>query len=179
MVDLKINVDNPIKEFSLVMYEPLRESDIIDLGITRYAYIYHDNDIKENGQAKEPHYHYYIKIPNRKRVSTLINYFEKKYTTNVRVESTKNYAALIRYFTHCEYEDKYQYNINLIQANFDISKCFLPQEDSEDLLIDIATKIIIKEFNTFTDIVQYCIDKGNISVVSKNTYFIKSLLERR
>ena len=171
----KKTIENSIKEFSIVCYQPLTQEDIIDLGITRWAFILHDKDLKEDGTSKEPHYHYYIKIPARKRISTLINYF-KKYETTFRFEKCNNTATLLRYFIHYNEEDKTQYNKEEIYSNFDIEEYFNPSTDNEDYLKQITILILNGEIKTYIEIVQHALEHNQLELVSKKAFYFKNLL---
>lgn len=175
----KTKTENAIKDFALITYEPLTENDIIDLGITRWAFIKHDRDLFEDGTLKEPHYHYYIKIPNRKRISTLLNYFRNTRASNVLIEDTRNPNALIRYFVHYGEETKEQYNIDEIYSNFDINSAFTPNEDNEEVLTKITQLILNQEVKTFSEIVSYAIQINKLEVVTKNAYFFRTLISGR
>lgn len=85
-----------------------------------YAYIYHDNDKNKDGTDKEPHYHFYGRRKSPITEQSLKN-FAKSCQQNYFYENLKsNDNALLVYFTHAECNDKYQYPLSDIVANFDI-----------------------------------------------------------
>lgn len=100
------DIQSLISQFSFADYE--------------YAYILHDKDLKSDGSLKEPHYHFYGSRKSPITEQTLKN-FVKTCKQNVLYENLKSTDnALLRYFLHCDNNDKYQYKEEDIVSNFDV-----------------------------------------------------------
>lgn len=98
--------------------------DKLKLDNGRYAYIYHDKDIKTDGTPKEPHYHFYARRQSPFTPQTVARLIAKC-SQNVLVENLKSTDnAFLGYFTHDEVADKAKYDPADIVANFDVSRVF-------------------------------------------------------
>lgn len=83
---------------------------------SKWEYIYHDKDIKEDGSPKEPHYHINITLKEWKSRKKICELIESEYNT-FGIEMTDKEKAH-RYLTHEDNPEKYQYDKELIKSNF-------------------------------------------------------------
>lgn len=83
-------------------------------GSARVFIINHDKDTNENGELIEEHTHILIEYKTPRKISTVANLLECE--TNF-VEVVKNKTAVLRYLTHMDDVDKYQYDHENVYHN--------------------------------------------------------------
>lgn len=83
-------------------------------GSARVFIINHDKDTNENGELIEEHTHVLIEYKTPRKISTVANLLECD--TNF-IELVKNKTAVLRYLTHMDDVDKYQYNHDKVYHN--------------------------------------------------------------
>ncbi|MBR2786571.1 MAG: hypothetical protein IKD76_03655 [Clostridia bacterium] len=136
----------------------------------KYAYILHDKDVNDNGELKKKHIHAMVKYGGRRTLSSVQNEFFK-YGLEKRFCDTCNERAMLRYFTHIDDPDKYQYSIDdIVQGNMK-SEIEIAYTD------EITPEIAFKDINTFIkdtegyisqyDLNIFCINKGYLSGLRK------------
>lgn len=76
--------------------------------------ITHDKDIDENGAITSPHTHFLIDYKTPRRVSTVANIFGVE---NNHIELVRNKHGMIRYLTHLDDDEKYQYDPDDVLTN--------------------------------------------------------------
>ena len=126
-------------------------TDILKLLIDYYKgckcyLIYHDKDVKEDGSLKTPHFHCVLLLENRRSKENIINDISTrlKIPSNcVSVDDCKSIQGAIRYLTHYDDTDKYQYSFEDIKSNDKkYNKYFL---DIDDYLLECdSLKDLIK-----------------------------------
>lgn len=81
--------------------------------------IFHDSDIKDNGELKTPHYHIVISFKNgfRTRCATILNLFDTDTRLCISIQLCVNLISSIRYLIHFDNETKFQYSRDLILTN--------------------------------------------------------------
>lgn len=83
--------------------------------VEHYAFIYHDSD------DSEPHYHFLLCLARSRRLSDVLNSIKKEGTSNVLVESCLSPSSIVRYFVHADDSDKFQYSVDCIVSDTDLS----------------------------------------------------------
>lgn len=83
-------------------------------GVATVWSITHDKDINEQGEIVEPHTHFLIDYRTPRRISTIANIFK---VDNNFVELVRNKHGMLRYLTHLDDEEKYQYDPNEVLTN--------------------------------------------------------------
>ena len=89
--------------------------------LTGTALVYminHDKDVDEKGVLKENHTHMLIEYQTPRKISTIANLFEVE--SNF-IEICKSKKASLRYLTHLDDRDKYQYNSDEVIHNNTVS----------------------------------------------------------
>lgn len=87
----------------------------------RFAYILHDKDKDNDGNLKPKHYHLYAKR-NSMITAQSIDNFCKSCNENLFYENLHyTDSSILRYLIHKGDLDKYQYDINDVVCNFDLS----------------------------------------------------------
>lgn len=81
--------------------------------------IFHDSDIKDNGELKTPHYHIVITFKNgfRTRCATILNLFDDDTCLCISIQLCVNLYSSIRYLIHLDNETKFQYSKDMITTN--------------------------------------------------------------
>lgn len=83
-----------------------------------YAFILHDKDINENGEVKKPHFHIVLDYSDGKeKVCSRVEKILKVNNNSVRVNYIQNPIKMVRYLTHKDSKDKYQYDDNEVITN--------------------------------------------------------------
>lgn len=82
----------------------------------KHAFIIHDKDVKEDGTIKKEHCHLVLVYGGRRTLSSVQNEF-KKLQVEPRFVQTCNERAMLRYLTHKDDLDKYQYSRDEIITN--------------------------------------------------------------
>lgn len=93
--------------------------------IRHYAYAFHDKDVKENGEPKEPHFHLLLYMHNGHTLSAICKMFyrlrfrdEDDKLVNFRVirPNPDLYTRFV-YLWHMEDPDKYQYSMDIVKTD--------------------------------------------------------------
>lgn len=82
---------------------------------TKWEYIFHDSDVKEDGTLKEPHWHINIVLREWKTVKGVCNLIEGNQNSLAIPLNDKRDAH--EYLTHKNDPDKFQYDENLIKSS--------------------------------------------------------------
>ena len=86
-----------------------------------YYFILHDKDIdNDTGEIERPHYHLVFTTAKRVRLGTILNRISKILGINkimITIDIAFNYNYHIRYLTHLDDQNKYQYDPNDIITN--------------------------------------------------------------
>lgn len=83
----------------------------------KYAWILHDKDVDKEGELKDPHYHIYLEFPNARSLNSIAE--ELNIPPNM-IEVVRDKNGILKYLTHANNPEKYQYDISEIHSNFDI-----------------------------------------------------------
>lgn len=146
--------------------------DIIEKAkqLSSCAFIYHDKDVD-----KKPHYHLLCFFPTQHSLSAYAKKFEIE-ENNIQI--IKNKVGAIQYLIHKNNKDKYQYDINDICSNFDISKFFNNRVEKETQVIyDLFSYIENSGIITLKAFYKYVIDNDYWSDYRRNAYCINKLIE--
>lgn len=82
---------------------------------TKWEYIFHDKDVKEDGTPKEPHWHINIILREWKTIKGVCNLIEGSQNSLAIPMNDKREAH--EYLTHKNDPDKFQYSENLIKSS--------------------------------------------------------------
>ncbi len=82
---------------------------------TKWEYIFHDSDVKEDGTLKEPHWHINIVLREWKTVEAVCKLIEGNQNSLAIPMNDKRDAH--EYLTHKNDPDKFQYDENLIKSS--------------------------------------------------------------
>lgn len=104
--------------------------------IKDWAYIIHDKDVKTDGSPVEPHIHLYMHFgQSGATFDTVAKWFKEEKQQINSVKGRK--ADILKYLTHRNAPDKYQYDESEVVSNFDIDAAIKQDEE----LAQITQKI--------------------------------------
>lgn len=128
-----------------------------------FCYILHDKDVTENGELKKPHIHW---LGRRKNASS-VNYIADVMGLKVNeIEVIRNWKGAIRYLTHIDYPDKYQYSIEDINSNMeDIVSYFERITEGRAVISMIEQR---EEGSTYKEILIKAVEGGYYDVFRRN-----------
>lgn len=134
------------------------------------AFIYHDKD-----EDKKAHYHLLCFFPTQHSLSAYAKKFEIE---EHNIQIIKNKVGAIQYLIHKNNPEKYQYDIDSICSNFDISKFFNNRVEKETQVIyALFSYIQNRGIITLREFYKYVIDNDFWSDYRRNAYCINKLIE--
>ena len=88
--------------------------------IKEYAFILHDKDTEKDGKLKKPHYHVYLWFNSATDIQQVATWFgiEKNFIRKIKGRK----KDILKYLSHKNALEKYQYNESEITTNIDLSK---------------------------------------------------------
>ena len=125
--------------------EVLKEKDCIK----DYAYIIHDKDVNEKGELKEPHIHLALRFKNAYDTKHIASWFgiTENYVSKVKGK----WVDMLKYLTHQNAPDKYQYSDSEVVSNFDftetIKKSSKSKDERKEEIVNLIAEGEIREFN--------------------------------
>lgn len=106
----KYNDDKYTRFFSVFIrtYSPREEVEAFlnSVDFDEYAYIYHDKDVKDGGELKEPHFHILVYRKAGFRLTPAVRSFSQ----NTLVQPARSRCKSYEYLTHKNDPDKTQYS---------------------------------------------------------------------
>jgi len=95
--------------------------------VKEYAMILHNQDLKEDGSLKKPHYHLFLNYgSSNPKIKDIASWFDIPEHAVEKVHSNK-YLTL-RYYLHLDSPEKHLYKLEDMIANFDIKEYFQKEE---------------------------------------------------
>lgn len=170
--------DTITKDFAVVIHYPFREGgtqvdikksvdELVPFLFSSYAYIVHDKDVEDDGMPKPIHIHLVGISAKRTRLSTMVNVISSRLAIArecVSVMPCLNFHHAIRYLTHMDNPEKFQYDNKGVVSSADgfYEKYVIADIDSltaDDLIaviqesdgdyVKICRAIGLKAFNTY------------------------------
>ena len=123
------------------------ESELVP---TKYAGILHDKDLDEDNNPIPPHIHVMFQFENARSLANVAKLLNDKpqYIEKWNGDSTNGYSYLIHATTNAQ--DRYQYPINEVMANFDyLNLMVLAKTSSKSALKGKGDKIIEDSLDKF------------------------------
>ena len=108
--------------------------------IKHWAYIIHDKDVREDGSPKEPHIHLYLNFgKSGASFATVASWFKDGAERVNAVKGKK--SDILKYLTHRNAPDKYQYDKSEVISNFDVDAEIESEEEQTQLKDRIDTLV--------------------------------------
>lgn len=171
----KVSLSSQSRNFHLVLYPDSATylttwvlwDGVVNLKYcSKYAFCLHDKDEDEEGNLKKAHYHLVLSCKYPVKYSDLLNHLELPsncVTLPDSKHSPRSYRDMVRYLIHADSPKKYQYEIDNITANFDLSTFF--DADSQDkagsAFVDLLDFMSVKT-HTRRDIALFAVQSGLI-----------------
>ena len=87
--------------------------------IKEWAYILHDKDVDENGKMVKPHFHIYLHFNNATDTDLVASWFKLPGNQVEKVKGRKK--DMLKYLIHLNAPNKYQYDLEQVKGNIDLS----------------------------------------------------------
>jgi hypothetical protein len=176
------------KNYTLVVYPDdmpedwleIMQQDMYDMVISPY----HDKDVNPDGTKKKPHYHILVSAGSSWIRMSMLAEWGRKLKGIARPQKCSNPKGLVRYMTHIDNPEKYQYNRSEIKiiGQYDIEPYFKSTigEDRETRK-EIMHFIIDNNIMEFADLVEYCLEHNDTwdDYLANNTLYIKNYVSSR
>lgn len=132
----KVSFSSSSRNFHLVLYPDASNyvflqvicENVVNLkSCSKWAYCIHDKDVNDDGSEKKAHAHLVIscKYPVRyKDIISSLGVPESSMTLPDEHSKVRTFRSMVRYLVHADSPKKYQYDIQLISSNFDVSPYF-------------------------------------------------------
>ena len=104
--------------FIVIIYEDDENFDKQYFNLTQEneaIWIRHDQDLDDEGNIKKAHYHFIVKMKNACTISALAKRFEVNENLIEPVKRSLN--GSLKYLIHYGYDNKFQYDVNLVESN--------------------------------------------------------------
>lgn len=169
---------NKTRNFELIIYpdsESYNLSDVLREAqnyFINYAWILHDKDNLEDGTPKKPHIHFY---GNKKNATSSEAVSKVTGVPISNINHVKSWNGAIRYLTHIDYSDKYQYNIDDISTNIkDLDRYFQNIDEGEIVVELLELKLKGKSYK---EVLYYAVKKGYYSEFRRNVGVIDLIMK--
>lgn len=176
------------KNYALVVYpedmpanwlEVMRE-DLFDMVISPF----HDKDKNPTGEAKKPHYHILVSAGTSWITMNKLAEWGRKLKGIAKPQKCSNPKGMVRYFTHMDNPEKFQYNKSDIQVigQYDIEPFFKATAGEERAIRrEIMQFIIENDVREFADLVEYCLLHNEVwdDYLARSAYYIKEYVGSR
>lgn len=116
---------NDVKNIFCVLNFPTKEKPaLLDCrpfdALGKYAIILHENDVDEEGKPKTPHCHFLLQSIEGHSFNTWVSMLSLAFKLPkncVSIKVADNVRSCLRYLTHIDYKDKFQYDRKDIVTN--------------------------------------------------------------
>lgn len=151
-----------------------------------YLMVLHNRDVDDDGNPKKEHYHVVIQFEDAKTVSSVskkLGCSENQIQVFTK-QKGKDVDGYIKYMTHVNEPDKALYHLsdfvgssNLLKRAQKVFASSVEKLTTEDYLANICDQIMSRECKSIHELTAYCKANGCLSVLARNWYFLKSLIE--
>lgn len=169
----------PVKKsrcFTIIAYEEdPRFNDIMNVikdKAPSWAYIMHDKDVDDDKELKKPHFHFVVYFDNALNIDGVFRKFDGIIPQNY-IQYHDNLRRAIRYLPHLDTPTKFQYLVESVVSNFDVSRYLSVKVNEDKEIFEILEKIEIGEIRTYYDL-YHC--GASWSVIRRNFNMLKSYM---
>lgn len=150
------------RKFELVLYPDSTSYDCQTVlskacaYFNEWAYILHDKDLDDYGQPKKPHFHFYGKSSGSPLTPQGV-----ASQLGVPLSSMSNvskWKSAVRYLTHMDFPEKYQYTPDSVVSNFPVAKLLSPDDDGQAAMI--FKYIYDNQCCSTTQLACWCLENG-------------------
>ena len=114
---MKLKLCEIVQQLEYISIEKIEEVLHTKECIRDYAYIIHDKDVDSEGHLKAPHVHLALRFNNSYDTKHIAQWFDiqENYISKVKGK----WVDMLKYLTHKNASDKYQYSDDEVVSNFD------------------------------------------------------------
>lgn len=176
------------KNYALVVYPDdmpenwldIMREDMFDMVISPY----HDKDTNPDGELKKAHYHILISAGTSWITMNKLAEWGRRLKGVAKPQKCSNPKGMVRYFTHMDNPEKYQYNKSEIQVigQYDIEPFFKSTLGEERAIRrEIMQFVVEQDILEFADLAEYCLLNNEVwdDYLSAHTYYIKEYISSR
>lgn len=138
-----------------------------------YAYILHDKDLDDNGELKKEHFHLLLFFKNARYFSSILKSIE--IDNPQLIQKKKDKRLSIRYLIHADSPNKYQYSLDELHTNIDLSLYFNNNVSRETLEVQILYNYILDNNCSLQSLLYYAINNNLWSTFRRNYSILKDL----
>lgn len=140
---------------------------------TEWAYVVHDCDVDDDGNAKKTHIHWVGRAENAK---TVLAVAKKLGLQEHEIEIVRNWKKMLRYLVHADSPNKYQYPVSAVVCCDGIDYNALVQGGADYLQWQIFCELEKGHFSTMTDLGRWAHENGCWSEFRRNVALWNMLL---
>lgn len=173
-----MNSEKRSRNFGGVLYPDAENYSFADVLLEgqnyfqEFAYILHDKDVDENGELKKPHIHWLGRRKNGVHVSTVSKVMGIE---EHHIEMIRNWQGSVRYLTHVDYPEKFQYNVENIDGSIkDIFSYFNIVSEGEAVISIIKQRDSGKSYR---EILFDAVEKGYYAHFRRNLGIVQIIEE--
>lgn len=148
----------------------------------------HDQDIKEDGSVKKPHYHVVLMYTQKHSIGQVLEIIEEIHgvpdiTHNYKGLVVGDLTSMLRYLCHLDDPNKAQYpieQVKIISSSLNYESAIQVDEDIIETLIDITEFIVTNHMTNFAQFMLWCArnNRSWFEIASqKATYYIATLVK--
>lgn len=158
-------------------YMPLKLDEIVEIlesknVVKDYAVILHDKD-----EGVKPHYHIAMRFESPRKSNQIAQWFniEENYVGKIKGK----WQDILKYLTHENAKEKYQYDEIEVVCNFDLKSAKISGDGRKEEIINKIATGEIREFNLHKEINAIEFDKYKRSIDNAFNFRQKILLEEK
>ncbi len=174
------------RNWTFILYPESAPTDwrdkLASMGVAYAISPLHDKDINGDGSQKKPHYHIILVFDNVKSYKQ-VEEITKSLNATVPQEC-KSLKGSLRYFTHKDNPEKYQYNdddVVAVRIDYNNLVKSLTSSDRHTILKEMISYIKDNNVTEFIDFTDYCMnehfDDWFSVLADTNTLLIKEVIK--
>ena len=169
--------DKDTRNYCLILYPESADDVKVKDDIIKnydYAYILHDLDTDENGELKKAHWHIVLRFKDTRSINVLS---EELDIPSHRLEYCRNLKGAIRYLTHIDDPDKYQYKVESVKSNFVLSNYFKSNVDEDVQAQAIIDYILVNGIRSMPELTKWCLQNGYFTTLRRGSFLYAAVLK--
>lgn len=181
----KASEDNRARNWTFILYPesaPENWKEILQEQHLNFAVSpCHDKDINPTGEPKKAHYHILLAFDGKKSYSQV-----ESITSSLNAtipQKVANTIGLIRYFTHLDNPEKYQYDVKDIYSygTIDVMKAFDDTVTEDKALKEMRAYVNENNITEFSDLFDYAAEENDVwfRCLKKSSYLINQYIKSK
>lgn len=181
----KKSTDDRVRNWTFILYPesaPENWKEILQEQHLNFAVSpCHDKDINPTGEPKKAHYHILLAFDGKKSYSQV-----ESITSSLNAtipQKVANTIGLIRYFTHLDNPEKYQYDVKDIYSygTIDVMKAFDDTVTEDKALKEMRAYVNENNITEFSDLFDYAAEENDVwfRCLKKSSYLINQYIKSK